>query len=72
MHPILEGLFRQHPDAEVMLADLSEVSERVKSGATRQPDVMTELSRLRRERGSFFYMSANVQLRALPGMLWQG
>jgi regulator of cell morphogenesis and NO signaling len=49
MHPILEGLFRQHRDAEVMLADLSAVSGRVKSGATRQPDVMTELSRLRRE-----------------------
>jgi hemerythrin-like domain-containing protein len=49
MHPILEGLFRQHRDAEVMLADLSAVSRRVRSGATRQPDVMTELSRLRRE-----------------------
>jgi hemerythrin-like domain-containing protein len=49
MHSILEGLFRQHRDAEVMLADLSAVSMRVKSGAARQLDVMTELSRLRRE-----------------------
>jgi regulator of cell morphogenesis and NO signaling len=49
MHAILEGLFRQHRDAEVMLADLSVVSGRVRSGATRQPDVMEELSRLRRE-----------------------
>jgi len=49
MHPILEGLFRQHRDAEVMLADLRAVSGRVRSGAARQPDVMAELSRLRRE-----------------------
>jgi hemerythrin-like domain-containing protein len=49
VHPILEGLFRQHRDAEVMLADLSAVGRRVKSGATRQLDVMTELLRLRRE-----------------------
>ena len=32
-----------------MLAHLSAVSGRVRSGATRQPDVMSELSRLRRE-----------------------
>ena len=49
MHPILEGLFRQHRDAEVMLTDLSAVSGRVRSGAARQPDVLAELSRLRRE-----------------------
>jgi hemerythrin-like domain-containing protein len=49
MHPILEGLFRQHRDAEVMLADLSAVSRRVSSGGSRHPDVIAELSRLRRE-----------------------
>jgi len=49
MHPILEGLFRQHRDAEVMLTDLGTISARVRGGATRQPDVMAELSRLRRE-----------------------
>ena len=32
-----------------MLAELNAVSGRVRSGATRQPDVLTELARLRRE-----------------------
>jgi iron-sulfur cluster repair protein YtfE (RIC family) len=49
MHPLLEGLVRQHRDAEVMLRDLIAVGARVRGGAVRQPDVMAELSRLRRE-----------------------
>ncbi len=49
MHPILEGLFRQHRDAEAMLTDLGAITGRVRGGAWRQPDVMAELARLRRE-----------------------
>ena len=49
MHPILEGLFRQHRDAEAMLGALSAVTSRVRGGAGSQPDVMAELARLRHE-----------------------
>ncbi|HET7419018.1 MAG TPA: hemerythrin domain-containing protein [Candidatus Dormibacteraeota bacterium] len=49
MHPILEGLFRQHRDAEAMLADLEAAVGRVRSGAAGQPDVVAELARLRHE-----------------------
>jgi regulator of cell morphogenesis and NO signaling len=49
MHPILEALFRQHRDAEVMLDDLGAVTGRVRGGVIAQADVQAELSRLRRE-----------------------
>jgi len=49
MHRILEGLFRQHRDAEVMLKDLSAVTSSVRGGAANQRDVLIELSRLRHE-----------------------
>ena len=49
MHPILEDLFRQHRDAETMLADLSTVIDRVRGGGARRPEVIEELSRLRHE-----------------------
>jgi hemerythrin-like domain-containing protein len=49
MHPILEGLFRQHRDAEAMLADLESAVARVRGSGARHPDVMAELSRLRHE-----------------------
>ena len=49
MHAILEGLFRQHRDAEAMLEDLSRVTARVRGGAAGSRDVIAELSRLRHE-----------------------
>lgn len=49
MHPFLEGLFRQHRDAEAMLADLGKAIASVRGGAGSQPDVVAELRRLRRE-----------------------
>ena len=49
MHPILEGLFRQHRDAEAMLADLETAAGRVKAGGAAHPDVLAELARLRHE-----------------------
>jgi hemerythrin-like domain-containing protein len=49
MHPILEGLFRQHRDAEAMLADLESAVGRVRGSGAGHPDVMAELSRLRHE-----------------------
>ncbi len=49
MHPILEGLFRQHRDAEAMLAALEAATRRVRGGAAGQPDVMAGLARLRHE-----------------------
>lgn len=49
MHPILEGLFRQHRDAEVMLTDLAAAAARVRGAAVVHADVQVELSRLRRE-----------------------
>ena len=49
MHAILEGLLRQHRDAEAMLTELRAVTGRIRSGATKQPDVMAALSSLRHE-----------------------
>lgn len=49
MHPILEGLFSQHRDAEVMLTELGAVAGRMRGAGSVQPDVLAELSRLRRE-----------------------
>jgi hemerythrin-like domain-containing protein len=49
MHTILEGLLRQHRDAEAMLIDLAAVTVRVRRDAANQPDVMAELARLRHE-----------------------